>query len=343
MSLILPTRWLTAISFLFGCLFLLTACEQKPVQFSGETMGSTYHITVVDIPDGQQASTLEKDIADLLADAHARLTTYDPASELNQFNNAPVGEWLTLSPVLHEALMLSFETSVLSAGAFDPTVAPLVNLWGFGPGKHTETVPNDADITKAKAAIGYAGLELEAYEKRARKTRAIYLDLSGMGHGYGADLVANYLDSKGVKNYLAEVAGESRTKGQRPGGGAWRLAIETPVAMQGEIFQAVHLDNIGIATSGDYRNYFEKDGVRYSHTIDPRTGRPINHTLASVTVLDESAARADALATALLVLGMEKGKLLADSMAIPAFFIVRDGENFRGIATDTFKPYMNTK
>jgi thiamine biosynthesis lipoprotein len=343
MRFIPATRWLAAISFLFCGVFLLTACEQKPVQFTGETMGSSYHITVVDLPDGQTAVALEKDIAALLSDAHARLTTYDPASELNQFNQAPVGEWLTLSPILHEALMLSFEASVLTAGAFDPTVASLVNLWGFGPGKRTDTVPTDADIAKAQAQIGYAALELEAYEKRARKTRAITLDLSGMGHGYGADLVASYLDNKGVKNYLAEVAGESRTKGQRPGGGSWRLAIETPVAMQGEIFQALYLDNIGIATSGDYRNYFEKDGVRYSHTIDPKTGRPITHNLASVTVLDESAARADALATALLVLGMEKGKLLADSMAIPAFFIVRDGENFRGIATDTFKPYMNTK
>jgi thiamine biosynthesis lipoprotein len=318
----------------------LSACEKMPSQFNGETMGSTYQIAVVDIPVNQSADILAYDVALLLADAHARLTTYDPKSELNHFNAAPLGKWITLSPVLYDALQIAYDNAVLSSGAFDPTVAPLVDLWGFGPGSHNDVVPSDVDIFTAKSLVGYTNLQLEKSTHRARKLKPLRLDLSGLGHGYGADLVANYLDEKKVNHYLIDVAGEIRSKGHRSNGDKWRVAIEKPIAMQGEVFQGIYFNAMGLATSGDYRNYFEQNGIRYSHTIDPQTGRPITHTLTSVTVLDKSAARADALATALLVLGPERGLQLADRLNLPVYFIVRDGNSFRGFATKTFKKFM---
>jgi thiamine biosynthesis lipoprotein len=335
----MPYKWWIIKSLLL-LIFTLSGCEQKPSQFNGETMGSTYQITVVDIPNDQSADVLEHDIARLLADAHARLTTYDPKSELNRFNAAPVGEWITLSPILSNALKIAYDNAAITSGAFDPTVAPLVDLWGFGPGKHNDEVPSDADINTAKSLIGYTNIELENSTYRARKLKPLRLDLSGLGHGYGADLVANYLDEKKVRHYLIDVAGEIRSKGHRPNGDKWRVAIEKPIAMQGGIFQGIYLNAMGLATSGDYRNYFEQNGIRYSHTIDPQTGRPITHTLTSVTVLDKSAARADALATALLVLGPKRGQQLADLLNLPVYFIVRDGKTFRGFATNAFKPFM---
>lgn len=331
--------WHAALYLLLTMLFV--GCEKQPIQFTGKTMGASYHVTVVDLPETKNAKSMGRDIAEILADAHARMTTYESISELGRFNEAPINEWQSVSPLLYSAIKISMDVAKSTNGDFDPTVLPLVILWGFGPGEHHDRVPDDAEIAALKKHIGYRYLELDnAKDLRARKTQPIKIDLSGIGHGYGADLVADYLDKNGVKNYLAEVAGEMRTKGHRADGKFWRIAIEKPVDMQGEVFQGLEPSDMGLATSGDYRNFFMKDGVRYSHTIDPESGRPVKHALASVTVLDKSAARADALATAIMVMGPDKGRSFANKKHVPAYFIVRDGKAFRGFFSDAFKPFM---
>jgi thiamine biosynthesis lipoprotein len=327
------------ISIIFSVL-LLSACEKQPYQFTGKTMGSTYHVTVLDIPKGQSAKNIEHDIELILVDAHARMTTYDEKSELNQFNHFSVNEWKAISPLLYRAIKISREICVSSENAFDPTVFPLVKLWGFGPGEHADRVPDDIEIQKSLANVGCQNIQLEDKNLRIKKLRELQVDLSGIGHGYGADLVAEYLDAKGIKNYLAEVAGEIRSKGHNAKGELWRIAIEKPQDISGEVFQGLRISDIGMATSGDYRNYFMQNGVRYSHTIDPATGRSINHSLTSVTVLDPSAAKADALATAILVMGPEKGRVFAEKMKVPAYFIVHENNQFRGFATEQFMPFM---
>lgn len=340
------SMWMRSLRLaLLASLFfvVLSGCsrEETSWRFEGKTMGSSYQITVVAPPDGVARDSLEREIASLLAQLHNTMSTYDSASELSRLSRAPAGEWLAVSATLFDVLATATEVSALSNGAFDVTVAPLVNLWGFGPADTQDKVPGDAEITAALAQVGFRHLELRMEPLAVRKRKPVSLDLSAIGHGYGADRVAALLDARGVTRYLADVAGEMRFAGLNARGMPWRIGIETPDQMPGTVYKAVKLTSGGMATSGDYRNYFEKDGKRYSHTIDPATGRPVQHTLASVTVIAETAAEADAWATALDVLGPEKGRSLAESMDLAAFFIVREGEGFRAYHTPSFESFLD--
>jgi thiamine biosynthesis lipoprotein len=221
----------------------------------------------------------------------------------------------------------------------DITVGPLVNAWGFGPDARPETIPSDAEIAGLLEKVGYTKLVLDSESSSLRKSEpGLLCDLSAIAKGYGVDRVAEALDGLSIQDYMVEVGGEVRTRGLNDQGQAWRIGIERP-SVEGRVIQQVlSLSNGAMATSGDYRNYYEVDGVRYSHMIDPRSGRPITHRLASVSIVEERCTRADGLATALLVLGPDEGYRLAVANDLAVLFMVKDDEEgFKGLATPAFE------
>jgi thiamine biosynthesis lipoprotein len=266
------------------------------------------------------------------------MSTYIPDSELMIFNAASVNDWRGISLPLENVLRLSQTISKRSDGAFDITVGPLVNLWGFGPGKHEDQVPDQTAIDDARATMGYQKLELE--QGQARKLADIKLDLSAIAKGYGVDWVADLIARKGVNNYMVEIGGEIRVSGVNAKGHSWRIAIEQPSMLEQSVHKAISISNVGMATSGDYRNYFEKDGKRFSHTINPVTGYPIEHTLASVTVIAKTSAEADAWATAINVLGPEKGMEVANREQLAVYMIVKEADGFSDRASAAFATYQ---
>ena len=234
----------------------------------------------------------------------------------------------------------------LSDGAFDVTVGPLVNLWGFGPEHKPDAVPSPDAIRAARERVGASLLELRADPPALRKQRGdVYIDLSALGEGEGADRVAAYLESRGVTDYMVAVAGTLRVRGKNPKGEPWGIAIEEPRPDRRAVQRILPITDRAISTSGDYRNFFEEGGRRYSHHIDPRTGAPVAQRLASVSVVlpaaPDAARRADGLATALLVLGEEKGPQLAADQEIAAYFIVREGQGFREIESPALKSLVS--
>jgi thiamine biosynthesis lipoprotein len=265
------------------------------------------------------------------------MSTYIADSELMLLNAASVGEWHNISQPLHDVLQLSQHISEQSGGAFDITVGPLINLWGFGPDKHEDQVPDAAALDAARKSMGYQKLELA--DNQARKSGDIKLDLSAIAKGYGVDWIAEVVAREGVNNYMVEIGGEIRVSGLNPKGKPWRIAIEQPSMMQQSVHKAISITDMGMATSGDYRNYFEKDGKRYSHTIDPATGYPIDHRLASVTVLARTSAEADGWATAINVLGPEKGLEVANREQLAVYMIVKEGEGFVDRYSTAFEAY----
>lgn len=307
-------------------------------------MGTTYHITVLE----QEGVSADRDELQQAVDAQLQLinqqmSTYIEDSELEIFNRQPVDKPMVLSENLFDVLLLSIEVSWLSEGAFDISVGPLVNLWGFGPGAdfaHDE-VPSAEAIAAAKAQTGFSALELDLVSQSAIKHKPLTLDLSAIAKGYGVDKVAALLEFAGYRNYMVEIGGELRLKGLNPRGTPWHIAIEEPdPSGQRSIHKAIAISDAGMATSGDYRNFFERDGKRYSHTIDPQTGYPITHRLASVTVVADSSAYADALATALNVMGPERGMKLANRQGLAVYMIVKTDEGFTSMASEAFQPYM---
>jgi thiamine biosynthesis lipoprotein len=330
------------------CLLALAAAlpgcdrESAPAEtlLQGSTMGTSYSVKVVDLPAGLSAKSLQAAIDQILEAVNDSMSTYREDSELSRFNGNPGGDWVPTSPELLGVLEAAQETSRLSDGAFDVTVGPLVNLWGFGPGAARDRIPDDSEIQSAKARVGYRQLHLRSDPPAIKKDLpGLYLDLSAIAKGYGVDAVAAHLESLGLQNYLVEIGGEVWGKGSNARGTPWRIAIEKPSPGERAVYAVVQLDKVGIATSGDYRNYFELQGQRFSHTIDPATGRPVTHALASVTVLGKSVMQADALATALLVLGPERGYRLAEQHDLAALFIMNKDNGFNERATPQFDRY----
>jgi thiamine biosynthesis lipoprotein len=306
----------------------------------GATMGGRYTVKLVDIPSSLSASALHEEIDAALRRINESMSTFVDDSELMRFNQAPTTDWVTASPELVEVLAEAQRVSALTDGAFDVTVGPLVNLWGFGPDPQPDTVPADADIASARERVGFRMLETREHPPALRKQRPdIYVDLSAIAEGYAVDVLAALLDARGVRNYVVEVGGELRALGHNQRGRPWTIGVERPVADVRHVERTVEIDGPGVATSGDYRNWFEVDGRRYSHIIDPRAARPVGQDLASVTVVAPTAMRADALATGLMVLGPDAGYALAAREQIAALFILRDGGDFAERATPAFAAY----
>lgn len=300
-------------------------------------MGTSYHIKIIDenIEDTEQ---LQRDVDTLLLTINQLFSTYIPDSEVSNFNRhnktEPVEVSAEFVKVTKEALAISQST----AGAYDITVGPLVNLWGFGPDFSEGDIPSDVDVQLALSAIGYQHLVLDDAARTLKKTKpSLYVDFSSIAKGYGVDQVSKLLDRKGYRHYMVEIGGEMRLSGRNSQGGQWRIAVEKPDSSTRAIQRVINISDTAIATSGDYRNFFVKDGLRYSHTLDPITGRPVKHTLASVTVLASSSMTADAWATALMVLGHKKGYDLAMENDLAVLFLVNDGDSVKEVMTPYFQ------
>lgn len=340
-----PVRGVIASVFVTLAIAALAGCSFEPEQnvweISGPVFGTSYHINVVLTDDPQRLENLGQGIEQVLEGVDASMSTWRDDSELSTFNSQDdQSEWFAISPELHDVLTASLDVSEFSGGAFDITIGPVVNLWGFGPEARPETVPSDVLLEQRLASTGYRHIELRDEPPAVRTSAPQYLDLSAIAKGYGVDAVARYLSESGVEAFLVEIGGEIRVKGRKPDGDAWRLAIEEPVSERRRVNRVVVLDDHGLATSGDYRNYYESDGQRYSHTIDPLTGKPIQHNLASVTVIAENCMLADGIATAFNVMGYEKARALATRKNIPAYFIVRGENGFETHYTPAFSSYL---
>ncbi len=307
-------------------LLALGACSTDApdeIIIAGNTMGTQFTVKLVaHAPD---VTFLESQIQTSLNDVNRMMSTYEAESEISTFNATRSTDWVPVSENFCSSVEQALELSALTDGAFDITVAPLVNLWGFGPDEMIEGTPNDAQITALLKRVGYRNLHADCSRPALRKDiPELMLDMSACGKGLAVDELAELLDATGIDNYLVEVGGEIRLRGHNVDGKPWAIGIERPLTSERRPHTIVHLTDTALATSGDYRNFFEADGQIYSHTIDTRTGKPVTHTLASVTVIDRSAYRADALATALLVMGPSKGMEFAIGEGIAAMFLSRD-------------------
>jgi thiamine biosynthesis lipoprotein len=314
------------VAGLFAVYFLRQSPSDTVVRellISGPTMGTTFNIKVVtedqSIARRERLTYLTRDIVD---DVDEHMSTYREDSEITWFNLGGV-EVFKASSDLIEVVAEAHRVARLTGGAFDITVGPLVDIWGFGPSGATET-PGEAELQELVAVTGYEQLELDVQGGTLRKAREdCRIDLSAIAKGFAADRLSEALAREGMPSHMVEVGGEVRARGFNGDGQVWRIGVERPTVAGRSVHLVVPLADLSMATSGDYRNFYERDGVRISHTIDPRNGRPISHNLASVSVIHASCMTADALATALGVLGPDEGFELAKRQDIAAFFLVR--------------------
>ena len=319
--------------------FALAGCSRasQELVFSGPTMGTTYTVKTTGA-GAVTAAEIATRIEATLAEIDAEMSTYRDDSALARFNASTSTDWYPVPGELAAVLQAAQELARLSDGAFDVTVAPLVDLWGFGPGGDPHAVPAPEAVAAARARVGYRKLEVRLEPPALRKQRAdLEVDLNAIAPGHAVDRIAGQLEAVGVVDYLVDVGGELRVRGRNASDRPWRVAVERPADGPREVYTVIELDAGAVATSGDYRQYFEADGRRYSHTIDPRTAAPVTHALASVAVVRESAMLADGLATALAVLGPDEGRDLVESQHLAALFIVRDGDQFSESSTAAFE------
>ncbi|WP_170350033.1 FAD:protein FMN transferase [Ruegeria atlantica] len=334
---------LAVVTLLSGCLF---DKEPEVVRLSGETMGTTFNITAIgqDLDENALAVAVEE----TLADVNAKMSNWDPNSEVSTFSAATSTEPVQVSAEFAQVMAAANDVHEKTGGTFDVTLGPLIELWGFGPRKPEDPVPSDVEILKALNGVGQGRLlTLDAKAGTLTKSEpGVGINLSAIAKGYGIDAVAKTLRDAGIEDYLVEIGGDLVTMGQNDKGEAWRIGIEKPQAGAQTYQLIVSVSDLGMASSGDYKNFFEQDGVRYSHIIDPTTGRPITHRTTSVTVLAENAMMADAWATAMLALGQEKGLELAEEHKLAVYFISRDvtggEEAYITVHSTAFKDALET-
>ena len=331
-------KWLFClllVIYLGGC-----TRDIDPVQLSGATMGTTWHISYITpkvVPDQDQ---LQSGVEDILETVNQRMSTYLPESEMSQFNTLETNTWFKVSPEFFAVLSAALEIGRQSEGAYDVTVAPLVELWGFGSSGVVSHPPKALEITTQMLNIGQGNLRLDRANAHIMKLQELSLDFSSLAKGYAVDRVAEWMISKGVDRFMIEVGGELRLSGISGRGDSWRIAIEQPEAPGGSVAVTMGLTDVAVATSGDYRNYFVAEGQRYSHMIDPRSGYPIAHDLVSVTVVHQNCMIADAWATALTVLGSERAMAVAQAQGLAVYFIRRVGGDFEHSHTSLFSDYL---
>ena len=296
----------------------------------GETMGTYYVVKLAaEVPEAEERALGEL-IEESLETANRQMSTYLEDSELSRFNRYDGASTIPVSQELFDVVSAAVEISHHTGGAYDATIGPLVNAWGFGPGSNgTEPAVGDDQLAELRQRIGADKLLLVKDGPALGKTHPeLYVDLSGIAKGHAVDRLSELLTARGHRDHWVEIGGEVRAMGLRDGEEPWRLGIERPSARPGVVQRIVPLRNAAMATSGDYRNYREIDGRRIAHILDPRNGQPIGHRLASVSVIADDCRTADALATALMVMGEEEGWQFALEHSLPALFLVRDGDEF---------------
>jgi FAD:protein FMN transferase len=319
-------------------LFMLFGCEGGKVHIlDGPTMGTSYTVKIVGpIDKGKLKLLIENELVRI----NSLMSTYDDQSELSRFNRSPISTSVPVSEDVLTVLRMSQKIHDESNGAFDVTIGPLVNLWGFGPGLKENRIPEFNQIEETKSRIGFDNLSMTA--GGLVKSKEIYVDLSAIAKGFAVDQIASILDREMVSDYLVEVGGELRAKGVNSRGIKWSVGIEKPDISSRSVYQVLQLEDSGMATSGDYRNFFEVDGVRYSHTIDPRTGMPVTHNVASVTVIAKSTAMADGYATAINVLGAEEGMKLAENQNLAVLVIIEGQDGFTSLSSSAMAAHLKT-
>jgi len=332
-----------------GLLALAAACgkaapsEQVLAQYEGASMGSSWHASVVH--EAGVTAPEPQELQGILDEVDRLMSTWKKDSELSRFNSwTPQGpeDSFPVAPWTAAAVAEALEAAKISGGAFDPTVLPLVEMWGFGSQGSRVGEPAAEEIAAAEKLIGWQRVRVRE-GALSKEAAGISLDLSGSAPGYAADLLCEHLRQRGFPDYIVEVGGEVRVGGRAPGGRSWRIGIEQPVdgAEPGTLLSvAVEVSDCAVATSGDYRKFrMSADGRRLSHEIDPRSGRPISNFLASVTIIAPACGQADALATACMVLGPEEALKLVERLpAVEAYLIVREGQGFRAVRSSGFPP-----
>ncbi len=313
-------------------------------EFRGRTMGTSYMVKVAGSPEIDD-DTLRIKIDAELRSVNDQMSTYLESSEISKFNRSQSTDWFAVSEAFAEVVQTALEISRQTEGAFDVTVGPLVNAWNFGPAERTGEAPDRQTIERLKSQMGYENLQVRLDPPALRKTiPELQIDLSAIAKGHGVDRVAEMLVELGAGDVFVEVGGEVRTAGDKPGG-PWRVGIQLPDAADETVMVAHRMlvnDDAGnaMATSGDYRNFFELAGKRFSHTIDPRTGRPVDHGLASVTVVAPTCMVADAWATALSVLGPQRAGEIASEQGLHVLLATRqDDGTYKLAGTGTLASY----
>ncbi|MDP5292637.1 FAD:protein FMN transferase [Oceanimonas sp. CHS3-5] len=336
-------NWLAPL----GLAFLLAACqptsEPRPqLHLTGNTMGTYYSIKIVGADDSR-SEALQAEIDRRLEQVNDHMSTYREDSELSRFNRHDDDTPVAVSADTAKVVTAALQLGRLTEGALDVTVGPLVNLWGFGPDARPTHIPSDEQLAEVKARTGLEHLSVHTTaegEFLQKSLPGLYVDLSSIAKGFGVDAVSEYLSEQGLTNHLVEIGGEVKTRGLNAHGQDWRIAVEKPGPGTGMVQQVVAIAGTSVATSGDYRNYYELDGKRLSHTMDPATGKPITHRLASVTVIHPSCMIADGLATALTVMGTERALAFAERRGLAVYLLTKTDDGFRVDMSSAFQKYL---
>ncbi|SEN00013.1 thiamine biosynthesis lipoprotein [Pseudomonas sp. ok272] len=323
----LRSGWKRAV----GCALLasgLVGCGQgeSQVHFAGPTMGSTYSIQYVRRVGDPGLAEVKAQVEAILAEVDQQMSTYRSDSDISRFNALPGNSCQVMPASVLQLVRVGEQLSVDSDGAYDLTVEPLMNLWGFGPQGREEKVPSAAALAQVRARVGHAHLRIDG--DQLCKDAPVEVDFDSIAAGYTVDRIGEKLQAMGIDSFLVEATGELKVVGKKLDGSPWKVALEEPRDDRQVIERVLALDGYGVSTSGDYRNYFEQDGRRYSHTFDARSGAPILHDLASVTVIHPQGVLADGLSTLLLILGPERAWDYAAKHGVAAFFVMRTDTGF---------------
>ncbi|MEB4699307.1 FAD:protein FMN transferase ApbE [Klebsiella quasipneumoniae] len=336
---------------LLGACVLFSGCDSATTPatpastatvLDGKTMGTFWRVSVIGVDEAKAQALRAKVQAQLDADDRL-LSTWKNDSALMRFNHAADTRPWPVSEAMADIVTLSLRIGAKTDGAMDITVGPLVNLWGFGPDKQPVATPDAQAIAAAKARTGLQHLQVINQSGRQFLQKDIpdlFVDLSTVGEGYAADHLARLMEQEGISRYLVSVGGALVSRGMNGEGKPWRVAIQKPTDRENAVQAIVDINGHGISTSGSYRNYYELDGKRFSHVIDPQTGQPITHKLVSVTVIAPTALEADGWDTGLMVLGPEKAQQVVREQGLAVYMIVKEGEGFKTWMSPQFRTFL---
>lgn len=335
-------RWVGAVVLALGFPCVCGPAAAAQLELSGPAFGVTWRVRLVDPPDAPSAESLGAEIDALLREIDAGVSAWRDDSEIARFNASDSTAWQTVSPATARVVEASLALHRLSGGAFDPTVAPLVALWGFGPAPQRSAPPSPEEIAALLPRLGAGRVSARETPPALRKARPdVALDVTAVTEGFAVDAIAGRLAERGVTRALVDLGGEQRATGSGPDGRPWRVGVERPDAPSGAASALpgwiVALRDAAISTSGRQRNFFAAGGKRYSHVIDPRTGRPVDHALVSVSVIAREALLADGWSTALLVLGPDEGLRVAEREGLAALFVAERDGALESFATPAFE------
>ena len=310
--------------FIFFIIFSCSKDQNYNAQIKGNTMGTYYFIEVVEVSNKLHIDKIEIEIEDTLKMANKILSNWDNNSEISKINKNKTTMPIKLSDELNKVFKTANKINIKSNGFFDLTLDPIIDIWGFGyESKQLETIPSDEQIKNALSLVGQQSLLKFNFDNNelTKKNKNLKINLSSIGKGFGIDLIGKKLDQLGIDNYIINIGGDILTKGHNKKNEDWIIGVENPNLKEKLIKEIVNLTDKGLATSGDYKNFFTKNGKKYSHIINPNTGKPITHSTKSVTVIHKNSMKADGWATALLALGSVDGLKIAEKEKIAVLFI----------------------